>query len=311
MRSVSLICTEPGQALVHNVAERYTELFGVRRFSIDRHYTMRAHGLTNQSVCNSLQYLSKEKPGWWKRGFNESDTKYNSSIAKEGGSGSVMRAWPLGLIFAHDYETLRWCADEQSQITHRHPMARAASVALSVGIAEIIKNPYLHPTAVVERMVSEASVYKKYEKNYKNLRTTFPEWSPDLIRDDKLSTSDMLAYAIHCHKNDKQPNEVLGYRNVKEANYRSTDGALLGWAADEALAAAVYIFLRHPDNLHEALIEAVNTPGDSDSIATITGALVGARTGWKSFLQKKIDVSALENYQELRSLAMEAATIIA
>jgi ADP-ribosylglycohydrolase len=54
---------------------------------------------------------------------------------------------------------------------------------------------------------------------------------------------------------------------------------LRGWAAHEAIAAALYVFLRHPDDPRAAILEGANTPGDSDSIASIAGALVGARCG--------------------------------
>jgi ADP-ribosylglycohydrolase len=54
---------------------------------------------------------------------------------------------------------------------------------------------------------------------------------------------------------------------------------LRAWAAHEAIAAAVYIFARHPDDPRAAILEGANTPGDSDSIATLAGALTGARAG--------------------------------
>jgi hypothetical protein len=54
---------------------------------------------------------------------------------------------------------------------------------------------------------------------------------------------------------------------------------LQAWAAHEAIAAAVYIFARHPDDPRAAILEGANTDGDSDSIATLAGALVGGRCG--------------------------------
>ena len=114
----------------------------------------------------------------------------------------------------------------------------------------------------------------------------------------------MLRYATDMAKIATQtPERVLGTHNTKQTNHRSPDGFLLGWAADEALAAAVYIFLRHPDDLHQALIEAVNTPGDSDSIATLVGALVGIRTGFKAFEKNGFNIDALENQDLIESLA--------
>jgi hypothetical protein len=48
-----------------------------------------------------------------------------------------------------------------------------------------------------------------------------------------------------------------------------------GWAGHEAVAAAVYAFLATP-TLEQALLLSANTPGDSDSIACICGAIAGA-----------------------------------
>ena len=44
---------------------------------------------------------------------------------------------------------------------------------------------------------------------------------------------------------------------------------LQGWAAHEAIAAAAYVVTRDPLDFSAAVLEAVNTPGDSDSIATL------------------------------------------
>jgi ADP-ribosylglycohydrolase len=52
-----------------------------------------------------------------------------------------------------------------------------------------------------------------------------------------------------------------------------------GWKGDEAVSASLYCFLRTPDDFAEAVISAVNSPGDSDSLGAITGALSGARLG--------------------------------
>jgi ADP-ribosylglycohydrolase len=54
---------------------------------------------------------------------------------------------------------------------------------------------------------------------------------------------------------------------------------LQSWAGHEAIAAAVFILLRHPNDTATGILEGANTPGDSDSIATIAGAMLGARNG--------------------------------
>lgn len=54
---------------------------------------------------------------------------------------------------------------------------------------------------------------------------------------------------------------------------------LQGWAAHEAIAATVFLFARHADDPVAAILEGANTPGDSDSLATLVGALTGCRCG--------------------------------
>jgi ADP-ribosylglycohydrolase len=52
-----------------------------------------------------------------------------------------------------------------------------------------------------------------------------------------------------------------------------------GWVAEEAVASAMYCFWRSPDDYRAAVLTAVNTDGDSDTIGTITGSILGARLG--------------------------------
>ena len=80
---------------------------------------------------------------------------------------------------------------------------------------------------------------------------------------------------------------------------------LRGWAAHEAIAAAVYVFARHPDDFAAAVLEAANTPGDSDSIATLAGALVAARTGLGGIPAGWI--ADVERSEELTRLAVRIA----
>lgn len=53
----------------------------------------------------------------------------------------------------------------------------------------------------------------------------------------------------------------------------------LGWSAHDAIAAAVHLLARFPNDPRSAILAGANTEGDSDSIATLAGALIGARCG--------------------------------
>jgi ADP-ribosylglycohydrolase len=89
------------------------------------------------------------------------------------------------------------------------------------------------------------------------------------LRDPRLGGPVFLACLEKVPKLvDQPPEEVL----VKE-------GLGEGWVAEEAVASALYCFWRHPDDYREAVLEATNTDGDSDSLACIAGSFCGARLG--------------------------------
>jgi len=54
---------------------------------------------------------------------------------------------------------------------------------------------------------------------------------------------------------------------------------LRGWDGGEAFAAALACFVEFPNDFEAAVRRAVNSPGDSDSLGCITGALAGAHLG--------------------------------
>jgi ADP-ribosylglycohydrolase len=158
--------------------------------------------------------------------------------ATAGGCGSVMRAYPFGLLFARDLERAEAWSVAHSRLTHGDPIALAASAAMAVGMARILRDDALD--IVLSEMVAAAC-----------------RWSP--------KTAAMMARAIDDAQESVPPEQTLD--------------RLRAWAAHEAIAAAVYILARHPDDPRAAILEGANTPGDSDSIATLAGALVGARRG--------------------------------
>ena len=52
-----------------------------------------------------------------------------------------------------------------------------------------------------------------------------------------------------------------------------------GWIGEEAVALALYSFMRYPDDYEKVIIRGANTNGDSDSIACIGGSISGAYLG--------------------------------
>ena len=52
-----------------------------------------------------------------------------------------------------------------------------------------------------------------------------------------------------------------------------------GFAAEETLAIAIYCALKYENDFERAMIAAVNHSGDSDSVASVTGNILGAFLG--------------------------------
>lgn len=52
-----------------------------------------------------------------------------------------------------------------------------------------------------------------------------------------------------------------------------------GWVGEEAVALALYCFLRYPDDYKKTVLRGANSNGDSDSIACIAGGISGAYLG--------------------------------
>jgi ADP-ribosyl-[dinitrogen reductase] hydrolase len=188
--------------------------------------------------------------------------------ATAGGCGSVMRAYPFGLIFHDEIDQAEHWAVEHSGLTHRDPIALAACAAMGVGVAQVLRDESVK--TVTSDMVNAARRY-----------------SPE--------TADMIEQAVHEAGSGIEPKVTLQ--------------RLRGWAAHEAIAAGAYIFVRHADDPRAAILEGANTPGDSDSIATLAGALTGARCGVGSIPVEWI--RDVERGEELLGLAGSIVDVLA
>jgi len=176
-----------------------------------------------------------------------------------GGCGSVMRAYPFGLLFAGDPARAEDWAVSHSRMTHRDPIALAACAAMAASVSSAICGAAVD--ALLEAMHVAAGRHS-------------------------VTTAAMIARAVDEARAGVGPEVTLD--------------RLRGWAAHEAIAAAAYVLARHPDDPRRAILEAANTPGDSDSIATLAGALTGARAGlsalppdWVRDVERGADLAAL------------------
>ncbi len=165
------------------------------------------------------------------------------------GCGGVMRTAPLGFTgtWGDPLRTGAACA----AITHGHTGGWMPAGILSYMIFRIL----YEPETSIERVADAA------------LEHAIDIWGgkyPDIFRQVK-----MIRNAIR-----------LSHTDLPEAEAIHSIGG--GWVGDEALAIAIYSCCRHPDDLKDCLICAVNHSGDSDSTGAIAGNILGAYLGYEA-----------------------------
>lgn len=180
-----------------------------------------------------------------------------------GGCGSVMRSHPYGLFWFDNREAAVKYASEHSRLTHGAPLAMAASAALAAGVWAALRN---YDLPRIASFMQDAAY--KYDQN----------------TGDMLVQAEAMASDKFCETAD-----VLDM-------WRS-------WAGHEAIATGLFCFYRYvEEGGHELVVQkAANSPGDSDSIAAIAGALAGALVGLKGL--RKDWVMAVEKSEELKDLS--------
>jgi len=167
--------------------------------------------------------------------------------------GSLMRVGILGFIFRKDPEKLIKAASISGRITHTHPAADAASVAGAYAVKLALDG--VEPREMFEPLLEVTQGISQ-------------EFTHALDNSHKTAYSDI---------GDEEGLKKLGQ----------------GWYADETFALAYFCILRYPNDYKKAIQTAVNITGDSDSVASVVGGILGARLGIEA-----IPVSWIEALKE-------------
>ncbi|KAG9395794.1 ADP-ribosylation/Crystallin J1 [Carpediemonas membranifera] len=165
-----------------------------------------------------------------------------------GGCGAVMRAYPFALVYADQPEFAVRAAAEHGTITHGAALSSAATAAFVAGVLAGIHGKDC--PAMVTAMVQAAETY-----------------------DHETAAMIESAAAKGADPSITQ-SAVLG-----SDNSNPFPGQLRGWAGHEAIAAAAFLLARHGSDAEAAVVAGANTPGDSDSIASVAGVLSAAAGG--------------------------------
>lgn len=257
---------------------------------------------------NCLKNLNKLKlvPGytfeWWKEGG-----------INDMGCGSVMRAHPFGVVFADDPEKAAEWAAQHSKITHGHPSAQAACAAMAISVAYAIQGK--SRDYIITGMVSIAKKYDSAETHYnpytkKEEKSTYGKIL-DAIKHANNYPNHGREFSYYKHEMLLNIPTTLKYLEIEIKHSKDLFEKYQGWAADDAIAATAYIFAlssKFPNiDVNDAIILGVHTPGDSDSIASMAGALVGAYVGAQKFNHNFYN---FEGAKTLAKYANQAAQLI-
>jgi poly(ADP-ribose) glycohydrolase ARH3 len=188
------------------------------------------------------------------------------------GNGAAMRVSPVGLFYHHNLDDLQEAAIQQANITHIHPLGQWGAVmqAAAVGLA-VSQNP--------------KEPFKK-EQMVTNLREVLWQGPIDYMRGlNKIE--EMVTQG-----NRFEAREVVrSLGNGVEAHF--------------SVPSACYIALTYSPNFCDAIRAAISLGGDTDTIAGMVGAIVGAHIGEKRLPAEWIE--QLEDGPRGRSFARSLA----
>jgi ADP-ribosylglycohydrolase len=235
------------------------------------HDEPRAPGVSCMTSIKNLQLTRKHKKSW------------TLAPVLSKGCGANMRVAPTALL--PNTEQALGVSQLQAAVTHAHPLALAATelTAMAIRLSAHGVSPEKLPSELFAHAMARRSSYESYWLGQLSRR-----WSGSRV--------------ISMHEAWTQMAEiVLNVVSVLERNVVPKDVcAVLGasWTADEAFATSLFHAIHYAGDPLLAISMAARTSGDSDSIACITGAILGAYFGedvwpyrWVKRIERRDDLN--------------------
>jgi ADP-ribosylglycohydrolase len=213
-----------------------------------------------------------------------------ASVMRSKGCGANMRVTPVGLLPGIDLDTLAGLAQLQAGLTHGHPTGLAASELTAYGVWALLDGTTLAdlPARLRARAHDQRTVYRGDWLGDLWKHGSDPDSAEEFIAqgwDECLSVLDRLETALR--------------RPDRTADPCLATGA--GWIAEEALATGLLCAILFADEPVAGLGRAAATSGDSDSIACLAGAFLGAAHGSSAWPEEW--ATQIEYADQLRTLS--------
>jgi ADP-ribosylglycohydrolase/predicted NAD-dependent protein-ADP-ribosyltransferase YbiA (DUF1768 family) len=181
-------------------------------------------------------------------------TPWQEAGTPSAGNGAAMRAAPIGLLHPLDVNALRRDAALSAVVTHADPTAALSAAAMAYLVADLVHIPpgQLDVAALLGRLEAAVGDFVDPPMRERRGGGVLVQLLPRL-----------LEMGDHLHLD---PDTLFAY---------TYNGALV----TESLPAALWCFLRAPDDPRGVVLTAVNGGYDADTVAAMAGALAGAYNG--------------------------------
>ncbi|MCE9564214.1 MAG: ADP-ribosylglycohydrolase family protein [Planctomycetes bacterium] len=174
----------------------------------------------------------------------------NSSGVFSAGNGPAMRSPILGLVFGNDREKLREFVRASTRITHTDPKADCGALVAAWAVHRAVDTRHGSPPTAAE-FVAELRELLAGEESAEPL----------------LTSLDLMVQHLEAGRTVAEYAAALGLKHGVSGYIYHT------------VPVAVYAWLRHPDEYRAAVQATIRCGGDTDTVAAIAGAIVGARVG--------------------------------
>ena len=178
------------------------------------------------------------------------------------GNGSAMRVAPIGLLYSNNPAKLREIAYKSSSITHSHELGKEGAAIQAYAVVLALNTPS------DEEIDREAFLLK-----LQNFAQT------QLYKEKIANTKELLG-----EQDRARVVAVLGN----------------GIEALNSVPTAIYCFLKQPKSYKDSVIYAISLGGDTDTIASMAGAISGAYLDieaipqeWRLKLENKASIEDL------------------
>lgn len=259
------------------ITQRVTEESLLEWASIDN-FLEKFAGPTTRAAIEALRTKSVLKS---KFGFNVVNENDNST------NGAAMKASPIALFSNGDLDLAIRNAITISEVTHKNDVAISSAAAVASATSEAMQKD-----STLESIL-EAALYGARQGDIYGKKIGAITANPSFEKKMNLAIS-------------------IGYTSVSltEAMEKIADIVGTNVFAYESVAAAFGLIVAANGNACDAIFAGVNVGDDTDSVATITGGILGAFNGSGAFPDDYLNILNNANDYDLGELSMRIDQVI-